>query len=694
MQAIRRDGGTLAAHTGAETTKRHGRHRWAVAVGAAVTLLAASSAPALVISGGPTYTLPGGGTCTVAVGTVATRNTGAQIICSGVNLAAHTHVYFGIKNNSTAIGMAMDGSGPSGAEVFQFLSSNPTTITYTSQTTITSANPSLGYGTDPVNSTLSVALASGSATVVSTGGNPATNANGAIERVFRLTSGSSFTFDVDITASDAHFSGQACTGVYDPTRVASPGGTCTSRLDFGFYYSDCGDGVVDSPEQCDQGAANGTPGSCCTSTCTFRSAGQVCRSGAGAPCDLSETCTGLSGTCPVDDATLNLGVVCRPGSGDICDQNETCTGNPGQGCPADDAPTNAGIVCRASSVGDFCDQSETCTGVPGATCPADDAPTKVNVVCRPGSGDMCDPDERCTGFPGQGCPSDVVANPSTVCRAGSGDMCDPSETCTAVPGAPCPADVVTPGGTTCRAAADVCDVAEQCTGTVGQACPANAFAPATTSCDADGNVCTIDECDGSGACVFDSPLDCEDGNSCTQDSCDPQDGCESIGQPSNSCVTATQAILKIKDADDPKDQIKLVWKGGPALVPNMGNPSQDTRYELCIYDDRGVQMAMGVPPGAGWSTIGSASSPKGFKYKDSTASNDGLRIIKLKGSNLDKGRVTIVGKGVNLPDTADLPLQYPVTAQLYAENGMCWDAQFEQAHAKKNEENQFNAKRK
>jgi hypothetical protein len=32
----------------------------------------------------------------------------------------------------------------------------------------------------------------------------------------------------------------------------------------------------------------------------------------------------------------------------------------------------------------------------------------------------------------------------------------------------------------------------------------------------------------------------------------------------------------------------------------MGNPTQTTTYELCIYDSRGVQMAMAVPPGAGW----------------------------------------------------------------------------------------------
>ena len=61
----------------------------------------------------------------------------------------------------------------------------------------------------------------------------------------------------------------------------------------------CGNGALDSGEQCDEGAANGASGSCCNSNCTFRSAGTVCRPSAGA-CDAGEVCTGSSGTCPTD----------------------------------------------------------------------------------------------------------------------------------------------------------------------------------------------------------------------------------------------------------------------------------------------------------------------------------------------------------------------------------------------------------
>ena len=686
MKGFRFQGGPAGAARGAR--------RWGTGARiAAVSLLAlcgaVSTASALIISGGPSYTLPGGGSCTVSG--VTANSGGATVSCTGVNLGAHTKVYFGIRNDINVNGNTMTGTAPAAASasVFRYSTSGGSSVTYTSSTSI---DDQLN-GTLPVSNQLVLTLLSGSATVVASGGTPANTANGDIERLFQITGGSSFSVRADVRASNSlHAIGYADPAVFDPTNT-NPAVSNLSRVSLAFYYSDCGDGVVDSPEQCDEGAANGTATSCCTASCQFRSAGQTCRPGAGAPCDASETCTGSGALCPPDDAVVNLGVVCRSGSGDVCDQNETCTGVPGQGCPADDAPSNTSIVCRVGSVGDFCDQPESCTGVPGATCPADDAPTKINVVCRAGSGDVCDPDERCTGVPGQGCPADVVANPSTVCRVGSGDVCDPSETCTAIPGQPCPANVVSPASTVCRAAAGVCDVAEQCTGSAGQSCPTDGKAAASTPCDEDNDVCTVDACDGSGACVFGSALSCSDGNACTQDSCDPQDGCQYTGAPSNACASASKAILKLRDSSsNTGDSVKFLWKGGPSLVIDMGDPTQTTRYELCVYDDRGVQMAMGVNPGAGWSSLGSVSSPKGYKYLDSSATQDGIKLIKTKGSNLDKAQVKVIGKGNALPDTAALPLQYPVTAQVYASDGMCWEAQFTQPQTKSNDTGKFSAK--
>src|SRR5262249_2079275 len=87
----------------------------------------------------------------------------------------------------------------------------------------------------------------------------------------------------------------------------------------------CGDALVQSAspfgEQCDLGAANGAAGSCCSGSCTFASSTTTCRV-AGGECDLAETCTGTSTTCPTDAKTPS-GTACtadtNPCTLDQCD---------------------------------------------------------------------------------------------------------------------------------------------------------------------------------------------------------------------------------------------------------------------------------------------------------------------------------------------------------------------------------------
>ena len=68
-----------------------------------------------------------------------------------------------------------------------------------------------------------------------------------------------------------------------------------------------------------------------------------------------------------------------------------------------------------------------------------------------------------------------------------------------------------------------------------------------------------------------------------------------------------------------------------------------------------------------------------------------MRAILLKASSLPKASFKVVAKGVELPDTT-LPFQSPVVAQLYAGDGMCWDASFGVADTFKNDVAGFTAK--
>ena len=107
---------------------------------------------------------------------------------------------------------------------------------------------------------------------------------------------------------------------------------------------------------------------------------------------------------------------------------------------------------------------------------------------------------------------------------------------------------------------------------------------------------------------------------------------------------------------------------------------------------------MAVPPGftpprgPGWKLLGTASFPKGYRYKDATASIQGVKDIKLKASSLNKASLKLVAKGPETPDNPPPPYSLPVRAQLYSSDGTCWDATFDASTIRKNEGGQFKGK--
>ena len=80
----------------------------------------------------------------------------------------------------------------------------------------------------------------------------------------------------------------------------------------------CGNGILDPGEQCDDGAANGTLGSCCSTDCQYQANGTPCTDRN--PCTANDTCS--AGTCVSGPAT-------------DCDDNNPCTADscdPAAGC--------------------------------------------------------------------------------------------------------------------------------------------------------------------------------------------------------------------------------------------------------------------------------------------------------------------------------------------------------------------------
>ena len=337
----------------------------------------------------------------------------------------------------------------------------------------------------------------------------------AADAAISTSAGPQVLFDGSGYASDVTLLGESN---YMVVTGASSGEAAIYQAKFAI----CGNGNVESGEDCDGGA--------CCDECAFVPNGTVCDPEAGI-CDVAEVCSGADATCPADEVAAagtlcngavgscdvaetcdgvavdcpangfaGAGTVCEPAAGD-CDVAEECTGL-GPNCPVNDFAA-AGTVCNAAA--GICDVAEECTGL-APDCPVD-VFVAAGTMCNPADPDpnkTCDAAEECTGADPD-CPVDGYLPAGTVCRPGV-DLCDADETCTGT-GVFCPGDLAEPAGTLCRGAVDACDVAETCDG-VAPSCPVNLAAaagtPAPVLCD-DGEACSADLCDGNGGCDNASP---------------------------------------------------------------------------------------------------------------------------------------------------------------------------------------------
>ena len=169
-------------------------------------------------------------------------------------------------------------------------------------------------------------------------------------------------------------------------------------------------------------------------------------------------------------------------------------------------------------------------------------------------------------------------------------------------------------------------------------------------------------------------------------------GCSPVAR---SCRSASQSSLVVGDkTDDRRD--KLVWKwirGEPTSLSDLADPTVAASYSLCFYDE-GLSLmpsaTIRIPAGVGWTTKGR----RGFGYRDRSGAADGVLRALVRGSDANRSKAMVKGRGIDLPDIA-IPLPVPVTVQLVNErNGECFGATFDSQSIDRNEDGKFKATRR
>ena len=146
----------------------------------------------------------------------------------------------------------------------------------------------------------------------------------------------------------------------------------------------CGNSVIDGGEQCDQGAGNGTSGSCCDLNCQLVPSG-ICRAAAN-ECDIAEGCNGFAGDCPPNNV--------QPGGVPCSTDGNECTDDVCNGAGACSHPNKApGASCNGGA--------GTCDGTGNCVAPPTPSPTPT-------------PPPLCAATPRMGCRTPAVATKSSL----------------------------------------------------------------------------------------------------------------------------------------------------------------------------------------------------------------------------------------------------------------------------------------
>ncbi len=165
----------------------------------------------------------------------------------------------------------------------------------------------------------------------------------------------------------------------------------------------------------------------------------------------------------------------------------------------------------------------------------------------------------------------------------------------------------------------------------------------------------------------------------------PVDGTVCTVQPASGCFRALRpdgGTLRLTDrTPDKNDGVTWRWSRGPAVPRSaFGDPLTTTAYRLCIYDGSStLALAARIPAGGVcnprtkrpcWRSV-----RHGFSYRNLDRTTAAIQSLDLReGLVANAAHIALRGRGplLGMPSLTETPL--PLTVQLQASDGTCWES--------------------
>jgi hypothetical protein len=171
--------------------------------------------------------------------------------------------------------------------------------------------------------------------------------------------------------------------------------------------------------------------------------------------------------------------------------------------------------------------------------------------------------------------------------------------------------------------------------------------------------------------------------------------CGDAPMDSLACTSAQGSRLVLRDTDK-ADSLKWQWTGEGFDQADLGDPTTETYYSLCIYDETAsvpvLASELGINKGEGWTD----DSPRGVEYAGD-GSSFGVTSLRIRTAADTTTSVKIQGGTEALKLPAPVGSEFfdqdaKVTVQLVSSEGTCWSSSYTAGDTSRNAVGRFKAR--